>query len=68
MDQLLSEAIDRNEEQKSQRVSLGQINLSEMLSLNQLIVTFDNMLLKITDSIYDFWENLLKSQDTTTIL
>jgi hypothetical protein len=38
-----------------------------MLRVNQLLVEFDNSIESITDSILEFWEDLLNTRDTITL-
>ena len=38
-----------------------------MLRVNQLLVEFDNSIESITDSILEFWEDLLNTRDTLTL-
>lgn len=38
-----------------------------MLRVNQLLVEFDNSIESISDSILEFWEDLLNTRDTVTL-
>ena len=38
-----------------------------MLRVNHLLVEFDNSIESITDSILEFWEDLLNTRDTLTL-